>query len=241
MTSTSSDASSRTQFYGRRHGHRLRPGRRRLLETLLPRLLISCPGEARLDPASLFPQPVTDIWLEVGFGGGEHLAAQARRHPEIGFIGCEPFVNGVARLLAMVERDRITNLRVFDDDARILLNRLTDASIGRVFILFSDPWPKKRHHKRRFLREETLRSLARVMRGGGALRFATDDMGYVSWTLEHVRRNPDFAWTATCPDDWRRPPPDWVETRYEAKARATERTCIYLDFQRSGRGREDPT
>ena len=240
MTSAPSDADSHPRFYGRRHGHRLRSGRRRLLDTLLPRLRSSCPGDARLDPASLFSHRVTEVWLEVGFGGGEHLAAQARLHPEVGLIGCEPFVNGVARLLSMVERDRLTNLRIFDDDARLLLDRLIDGGIGRVFALFSDPWPKKRHHKRRFMGDETLKSLARVMRDGGVLRFASDDMGYVNWTLEHVHRSPDFVWTATCADDWRRRPLDWVETRYEAKARSAGRSCVYLDFRRRARDRGNP-
>jgi tRNA (guanine-N7-)-methyltransferase len=194
-----------------------------------------------LDPKALFPDPVTEVWLEVGFGGGEHLAAQARRHPQVGLIGCEPYVNGVARLLSLVEGDRLTNLRVFDNDARLLLDRLADASIDRVFVLFSDPWPKKRHQKRRFIGEETLRGLARVMRDGGLLRFASDEMGYVRWTLEHLHRNPDFLWAANRPEDWRRPPADGAETRYETKARAAGRTCVYLDFRRRFRGAPSPT
>ena len=172
--------------------------------------------------------------MEIGFGAGEHLAEQAAAHPEVGFIGCEPFVNGVAALLALIERDSIPNIRIFDDDVRLLFDALPDACLGRVFALFGDPWPKKRHAKRRLLGPRVLDALARLMKNGAELRFASDDAGYVSWTLEQVLRHPAFTWPARRPADWRQPPADWVQTRYEAKALAAGRPCFYLSFRRRG-------
>jgi tRNA (guanine-N7-)-methyltransferase len=174
---------------------------------------------------------VKDVWLEIGFGSGEHLAHQARLNPDVGFIGCEPFVNGVAALLAAVASESLTNIRIFDEDARLLLPQLADASIGRVFLMFPDPWPKTRHHKRRFIQPATLDALARIMAPGGELRFASDDPGYVRWALWHVLRHPAFAWTAQGAADWRTRWADGVETRYEAK-RLAGRTPSYLTFVR---------
>ncbi|TVR98040.1 MAG: tRNA (guanosine(46)-N7)-methyltransferase TrmB [Rhodospirillales bacterium] len=219
------------RFHGRRHGRRLRGGRRALLETLLPDVRLVPPSSTgAMEPAALFPQPVNDIWLEIGFGAGEHMAAMASRHPEIGFIGCEPYVNGVASLLARIARDGCRNIRVFDDDARLLLPHLPAHCVGRVFLLFPDPWPKRRHADRRFVSAATLNDLARVMRPGGEFRFASDDGGYVSWTLEHVIRHPAFAWTPSGCDDWRLRPVDAVPTRYEQKALARGARCAYLRF-----------
>ncbi|MBI3676434.1 MAG: tRNA (guanosine(46)-N7)-methyltransferase TrmB [Proteobacteria bacterium] len=159
---------------------------------------------------------IKDVWLEIGFGAGEHLHWQAENHPHIGIIGAEPFVNGVAKLLSkFVEVSR--NIRIHMGDARDVIAALPDASLGRVFILFPDPWPKTRHHKRRFIQTETLDQLARVMRKGAELRFASDDAPYLEWTLERLLAHPRFAWTATCAADWRSRTPDWPQTRYEAK------------------------
>jgi tRNA (guanine-N7-)-methyltransferase len=214
----------------------LRPGRRRLLDTLLPRLRVGpLDDRTSIDLGLLFPALPRRLWLEVGFGAGEHLAAQAAAHPEIGIIGCEPFVNGVAALLSLVDRMGLANVRVFDDDARPLLAALPAAAIDRVFVLFPDPWPKRRHHKRRFIAPPTLDALARVMGDGAELRFASDDMDYVRWTLDHVCRHGAFAWTARRPGDWRGRPGDAVETRYEAKARAAGTTCVHLTFRRRPR------
>jgi len=221
--------------FGRRHGRSLKPGRRRLLDEVLPALRVPLTEADDVDPRALFPGRPEAVWLEVGFGAGEHLAAQAAAHPDIGFIGCEPFVNGVAGLLARVEAAGLSNVRLLDDDARPLLDRLAEASIGRVFLLFADPWPKARHAKRRFIRPETLDALARVMTDGAELRFASDDMGYVGWTLERLTGHPDFAWTARRPGDWRHPPAGWCETRYEAKAKAAGRRRAYLTFRRRPR------
>jgi tRNA (guanine-N7-)-methyltransferase len=227
------------RLYGRRRGRKLRPGRQRLLEDLLPRLRVPVPADgSSLDPRTLFKREPAEVWLEVGFGGGEHLAAQAAAHPNVGFIGAEPFVNGVAGLLARVARDGLDNVRVLDGDARPLVAALAEASIGRVFVLFSDPWPKPRHHRRRFIGPATLDDLARAMRDGAELRFASDHMGYVRWTLEHATRHPCFRWTARSRRDWRRRPDDGFATRYEAKAVGRGAACVYLTFARRPRGND---
>lgn len=176
--------------------------------------------------------PPTRVWLEIGFGGGEHLAAQAQRHPDIGFIGCEPFINGVAKLLAAVRDDDLKNVRICDDDARPLLDAMDENSIERAFILFSDPWPKKRHNKRRFINPENLDRLARVLKDGAELCFASDHMDFVAWSLERLRAHPSFVWTALTAADWRLPPEDWIATRYEEKARARGEKPAYLLFTR---------
>jgi tRNA (guanine-N7-)-methyltransferase len=226
----------REQFYGRRRGRPLRVGQRERQEHLLPQLSFSLPEHEKFGPACLFPQSPRDIWLEIGFGGGEHLAEQAGRHPDIGFIGCEVFENGVAKLLSEVERRELANIRIFADDVRPLLAALPPRSIARVFILFPDPWPKARHHKRRLVAPVTLDRLAEIMTDGAELRLATDDPGYQSWMLEHATSHPAFAWSAQRPGDWRDRPDDWPATRYEEKARKAGRTPIFLRFKRRPRG-----
>ncbi len=198
----------------------------------MPRIAVTLPDRRLLDPRTLFATPPAAVWLEIGFGGGEHLAAQAEHHPEIGFIGCEVFENGIARLLGDIARRDLGNIRIFADDARALLDCLVPASIGRVFILFPDPWPKLRHHKRRLVAPATLDRLASVMQPGAELRLATDDRGYLLWMLEHLTAHPDFVWTARTAADWRERPPDWPATRYEEKARAAGRTPVFLRFVR---------
>lgn len=221
-----------SRFYGRRRGRPLRLGRRRLAETLLPQLAIALPQAGRLDPKMLFPAEVSAVWLEIGFGGGEHLAEQAAAHPDIGFIGCEVFENGIAKTLAELDRQRLGNVRLFTEDARLLLQALSPGSIGRVFILFPDPWPKQRHHKRRLVAPATLDRLAEIMPECAELRLATDDPGYLVWMLEHTTAHPAFRWPARRPGDWRERPPDWPPTRYEQKARAAGRTPAFLRFIR---------
>ena len=215
----------------------MREGRRLLAESLLPRLAITLPKKGPLDPKTLFPAPPASVWLEIGFGAGEHLAAQAEQHPRVGFIGCEVFENGVARLLGEIARRELDNIRIFADDARLLLDCLKPASIGRVFILFPDPWPKQRHHKRRLVAPATLDRLAGVMQLGAELRLATDDRGYLAWMLEHAAAHPDFVWTARRPADWRERTPDWPATRYEEKARAAGRSPAFLRFIRRDENR----
>ena len=190
------------------------------------------PARPSTGSTSLFPAGASAVWLEIGFGGGEHLAEQAARHPEIGFIGSEVFENGVAKLLAEIDRRRLGNVRLFANDARPLIEALAPASIGRVFILFPDPWPKQRHHKRRLVAAPTLDCLAEIMPAGAELRLATDDPGYLVWMLEHATAHPGFVWLARRPADWRERVPDWPATRYEEKARAAGRTPAFLRFIR---------
>ena len=206
----------RRLLYGRRKGPKLRDHQAALPETVLPQMTLHLEQDA--DPRSCFAAPVEDVWLEIGFGAGEHLHALARAHPRVGLIGAEPFVNGVAKLLAKLEAGEGGNIRIHMGDARDILDALPDASLGRVMILFPDPWPKTRHHKRRFIQMETLDVIARVMKQGGELRFASDDPGYVEWALERLCAHPSFAWTATRAQDWRTRPESWPQTRYEAKA-----------------------
>lgn len=213
----------------------MRAGRRGLIAELLPRLAIHLPARGEVDPGELFLPPPQSLWLEIGFGAGEHLAAQAEDRPEIGFIGSEVFENGIARLLGEIERRRLANIRLFTDDARLLLAALPAAAIGRVFILFPDPWPKQRHHKRRIVSAEVLDRLARIMNDGAELRLATDDPGYFSWMLERVTGHPAFEWLARRPGDWRLRPPDWPPTRYEQKARAAGRAPCFLRARRRPR------
>ena len=234
----SDPAAHRLILYGRRRGRPLRRQRSTLLETLLPKLQLTAPAAGgALEPASLFAGPKDDLWLEIGFGGGEHLAARAAAHPDIGFIGCEPFINGVASLLQHVEARHLANVRVVADDARPILDALPDRSVGRCFVLFPDPWPKLRHAQRRFVGPANLPRLTRVLKDGAELFCATDDPGLAGWMVEHAWRDPDLEWLAARPEDWRRPPADWPGTRYEAKALAAGRAPVYLRFRRRPRGR----
>jgi tRNA (guanine-N7-)-methyltransferase len=223
--------------YGRRRGRRLRQSRVKLLGERLPQLAIDVPREAvTIDPAALFVRAPQAIWLEIGFGAGEHLAAQAAAHPDIGFIGCEPYVNGVAALLAALDAappgSRRDNVRLWMGDARELLPYLPAASIARVFVLYPDPWPKERHHKRRLISRAFLDMLARVMAPGADLRLATDDPGYLAWMLECLAGHADFAWLAHRPEVRRTRPVDWPATRYEQKAVAAGRPPAYLSLRR---------
>ena len=218
-------------FHGRRKGKPLRPGHDRLLRDLLPSLRL--PGGPLTDLAPLFPQGCETIELEIGFGGGEHLADAATRCPSVGFIGCEPFVNGMAKMLARIEADGIGNVRLWDDDAAELLPRLPQGSLERVYLLFPDPWPKRRQRKRRFVSDERLAQIARTLRPGGEFRFATDIDDYAGWTLARVLRSQAFRWPARGPEDWSRPWPDWIGTRYEGKATREGRPASYLTFLRA--------
>ena len=173
-----------------------------------------------------------ELWLEIGFGGGEHLLARAAENPEVGFVGCEPFVNGVAKLLAGVEARGLDNVRVLADDATALIEAAPDAAFSRIYLLYPDPWPKRRQQKRRFVSERNVAALARVLSPGGELRFATDIDDYAGWTLRRFLASPGFVWSANAADDWRRPWAGWTPTRYEAKARAAGRGSAYLTFRR---------
>ncbi|MBN2752715.1 MAG: tRNA (guanosine(46)-N7)-methyltransferase TrmB [Rhodospirillaceae bacterium] len=223
-------------FFGRRKGKALRPGRVRLMETLLPAIAVP-EGDAPIDPLPLFSKPVSDLWLEIGFGGGEHLAGQAATHPDVGIIGCEVFLNGVARLLSLIhETPAEETVRLCHGDVRLLMPRLPAASLDRAFVLFPDPWPKTRHAKRRFIGPDNLPALARLLKDGAELRVASDDMTYIRWALMHLMDHPDFMWMANTPDDWLGRPADWVPTRYEKKALVQGRVPVVLRFARRPRG-----
>lgn len=208
----------RRRLHGRRIGRPLKASQKALLAELLPRLGIELPERGMLDPAALFGG--RPVWLEIGFGAGEHLAWQAERHPEVGFLGAEFFLNGIAQLLKQVEAKGLENLRLFEGDARLLLPHLPEGSIERAFVLFPDPWPKARHRSRRLLDRPTLDTLVGLIRPGGELRLASDDPDYLVQMLSLALAHPGLRWTARRAADWRRRPADWPETRYEAKAKA---------------------
>ena len=219
-------------FFGRRKGHALKPRQAALFDTLLPRLALDLARAAPADLRTLFPD-VDEVRLESGFGGGEHLIAEAERHPRAGFIGIEPFVNGMAKALAAIEDRKLDNIRLHHGDATDLLNWLPPGSLARIDLLYPDPWPKRRHWKRRFVQDETVGAMARLLRQGGEFRFATDIADYATWTLARLMRSPDFAWTAEQASDWRQPWPDFAGTRYETKAKRAGRVPCYLIFKRN--------
>ncbi len=227
------DDGAPARFHGRRRGRPLRKGRSRLIETLLPDLSIRLPEAGTLDLSALFATPRRAFWLEIGFGAGEHLAWQAEAHPDIGFIGCEAFVNGIASLLRHVEERGLNNIRIFDDDAHRLLAALPARSIGRLFLLHPDPWPKRRHRHRRLIQGPTIRRFAELMPAGAILRVATDHRVYLGWTLRLMGAQPWFDWTARRAADWTERPADWPQTRYEARAWREGRACTYLAWQRN--------
>jgi len=218
-----SDTERRFQFYGRRKGKTLRPHHAKLIAEFLP--------EIRFDPAR-FAASQQPVHLEIGFGGGEHLAHQALLYPEIRFIGAEPYVNGVAKLLALIEAKKIGNIAVHAGDVRELFELLPDASLERIYLLYPDPWPKARHHRRRMVSPENLCHFRRLLKPGGLFLFASDIEHYVQWTLFETRQAGGFTWTAEGPNDWRTPFPDWIVTRYEAKAKREGRVSSYLTFRR---------
>ncbi len=221
------DAHPLLRSYGRLKSRPIKPRQAALVESRLPGLRIP-PGP--VDLKALKPN-AAETWLEIGFGGGEHMAAQAARAPEVLILGAEPFLNGVASAVRHIDEQALTNVRLQDGDVRDLIARLPDDCLDRVFILFPDPWPKSRHHKRRLVQTETVADLARLLKPGGRLRFASDVAHYVDWALEVVSANPAFSWTAGRADDWRRPPADHITTRYEEK-RLGDCAPVFLDFVR---------
>ena len=204
---------NRRKLYGRRKGPKLSQRQAGLRQTLLGELAW-VPGG---DPLAQFPDTVQEVWLEVGFGAGEHLVWQAKAHPHVGLIGAEPYEMGMAKLLTKLEETLLNTVRLYEGDGREIIEALPDASLGRFFLLFPDPWPKTRHHKRRFLQMEMLDQLARVLKPGAELRFATDDKSYLPYALERLMAHPKFRWLAQGPSDWKARPADWPPTRYEAK------------------------
>jgi tRNA (guanine-N7-)-methyltransferase len=232
MTGDDDKPDGRRAFFGRRKGHRLRSHQAGLIDSLLPRLALDMGAPAPGDLAGLFPVPADAVRLEIGFGGGEYLAAQAQAHPRTGFIGCEPFVNGMAKALALIEARALANIRLHLGDAVALIDWLPPTSLACIDLVYPDPWPKRRHWKRRFVQERTIAEMARILAPGGEFRFVSDVPDYAAWTLARVLRSPDFEWTAECVDDWRRPWPGFVATRYEAKAVREGRVPCYLVFRR---------
>jgi len=219
------------RLYGRRQAQPLKQRQAELMETLLKDLAVSVPEQGKIDLAKLFPA-AQDLWLEVGFGGGEHLAWQAAQNPGVGMIGAEPFVNGVAKLLVHIDEGKLENVRVHHGDARPLIETLPDQCLSRLFVLHPDPWPKARHHKRRVINPWFLGEAVRLLKPGCVLRVASDIPDYITWTLMHARYQPGLRWTATRMDDWTKPQADWPQTRYEAKALREGRTPTYLTFER---------
>ncbi len=239
------------KFYGRRQGRKLRKAKSTLLDSFLPQVILSPQTEFNKD--TLFGYPVKKICLEIGFGNGEHIAGQALNNPDCGFIGAEVFKNGIASLLGLLTGikegsdlpEKITllsgrndNVRVFDNDIRLLFSRIPDGFVDRIFVLFPDPWPKKRHAFRRFINPENLKEISRILKKGGILRVATDHKIYKGWALRQTcgftNENGEkvFRWTAKCSNDWRLPPADWVETKYQRKALAEGRKPVFLDFEK---------
>ena len=234
-----------TRFYGRRKGKRLKNSRVTLMEHLLPRIRVTMPSAGeKLSVSNLFEQPMQQYWLEVGFGGGEHLAGQALCHPEVGFIGAEPFVNGVASLLAhlngctagMVQEtpnllapERADNVRIFPDDVRLLFPFLPDESFDKIFVLYPDPWPKARHEERRFLTGANLKEVSRLLKKGGELRVATDVADYASWALDQIECSDLFE---SKKEDIYTPPAEWISTRYEKKGIRAGRKPVYFIYEK---------
>jgi tRNA (guanine-N7-)-methyltransferase len=219
-------------FFGRRKGHKLRPHQADLIEHLLPHLSIDIASPAS-SLTELFDPPVQAMRLEIGFGGGEHLIAEAQTLPDTGFIGCEPYVNGMAKILAQIEAHNIGNIRLFAGDAAELLAWLPPQSLARIDLIHPDPWPKRRHWKRRFVQDATVMEMARVLRPRGEFRFVHDIDDYTAWTLAHLLRAPDFRWLAERADDWRLPWPGYTMTRYGRKAEREGRVANYLRFERA--------
>ena len=233
MRPSHGDSERELRSYGRRRGRRLSPRQQSLLEHALPKVALDLASPPPAKLTDLFGGNLRDVWLEVGFGDGGHLLWQAERNADIGIIGCEPFVDGVVKVLSALEDGRLANVRLYAEDARGLLRWLPQGSIGRLFVLFPDPWPKRRHHKRRLFAPPTLALLTRCLRPGAELRVATDSADYVRTILLAVAGQPGLRWQADCADDWRHRPSDWPATKYEQKAAREGRRSYFLSFRRS--------
>lgn len=224
---------SQRAFFGRRKGHALKPRQAALFETLLPTIGLDLTQPAPADLRSLFLLSVDEVRLEIGFGGAEHLIAQAQAHPHLGYIGTDAFLNGVAKALVAIDEYELSNIRLFHGDASELLDWLPAGALTRIDLLYPDPWPKRRHWKRRFVQDESLKRLARLLKSGGEFRFATDIPSYAEHVLMRILRSGDFDWTAQRADDWRKPWAGFVRTRYEAKAIREGRTPAYFIFRKT--------
>ena len=220
-----------TAFFGRRKGKPLSPTQQKLIDELLPKLSVN-PSEPITDIKHAFAHNPAEIWLEIGFGGGEHMVRQAIDNPRVGIIGCEPFINGAVKALGQIEKEGVETIRLYDEDAAHVLDWLPDGSLDRIFLLYPDPWHKKRHWKRRFVSDKNLKRFVRVLKPGGLFRFASDIEDYVDWTLEHVSAIPELVEQGKRPEDRLVAWPDWKQTRYEEKAFREGRKPHYLSFRR---------
>jgi tRNA (guanine-N7-)-methyltransferase len=219
------------RFFGRRKGKAFSGRQQDLMDSLLPRISVPVPEEGQqLDLSALFGDTMRQVWLEVGFGKGEHMAWQAQANPDVGLIGCEPYLNGVVGLLTHIDDNNIDNIRVYGDDARHVMWALPDQSVDRIFLIHPDPWPKKRHARRRFVNPSNLDDFARILKDGGEFRVGTDHPIYREWTALQMAQRHDFEWLAEGPEDWTNRPEDWPETRYEVKA--LEGKATYFRFKR---------
>jgi tRNA (guanine-N7-)-methyltransferase len=229
------DVAHELRSFGRRRGRTLNARQQKLIDEVLPacRLALDVAAPAAGALATTLMPGASATWLEIGFGGAEHLVAQAIARPDVAFIGCEPFLDGVVKALAQIEERKLANIRLHDDDARDVLRWLPANAIDRTFILFPDPWPKTRHRKRRLVSAPTLVLLARVMRPGAELRVATDIGDYARTILEAIGHQSAFRWTAAGPADWRLQGDDWPVTRYQQKAIREGRSCYFLRFVRA--------
>jgi tRNA (guanine-N7-)-methyltransferase len=225
-------AHARGSFFGRRKGHKLRSHQADLIDNLLPHLSLDIDLPAPDSLFDLFDDGIEHIRLEIGFGGGEHLIAEAQAFPNTGFIGCEPYVNGMAKILTQIEARNIGNIRLFAGDAAELLAWAPARALARIDLIHPDPWPKRRHWKRRFVQDATVAAMARILTPGGEFRFVSDIDDYCAWTLAHLMRAPEFAWLAERATDWQWPWPDYTMTRYGAKAEREGRKAAYLRFRR---------
>jgi tRNA (guanine-N7-)-methyltransferase len=222
-------------FFGRRKGHKLRAHQADLVAHLLPRLSLDITAAQPADLTGLFDAKVDQVRLEIGFGGGEHLIAEARSFPDTGFVGCEPYVNGMAKILALIEASEARNIRLFAGDAAELLAWVPAHSLARIDLIHPDPWPKRRHWKRRFVQDATIAAMARALARGGEFRFVSDISDYCAWTLAHFMRSSEFFWTAERASDWREPWPNYTMTRYGRKAAHEGRAAAYLSFRKVGK------
>jgi tRNA (guanine-N7-)-methyltransferase len=220
-------------FFGRRKGHKLRAHQADLVVHLLPRLSLDISEPQAGSLAELFGAPVDAVRLEIGFGGGEHLIAEAQASPNTGFIGCEPYVNGMAKILTLIEANNVPNIRLFAGDAAELLAWMPASSLARIDLIHPDPWPKRRHWKRRFVQDTTIAAMARALKTDGEFRFVSDIADYCAWTLWHFMRASDFVWTAERACDWREPWPGYTMTRYGRKAMREGREAAYLVFKKT--------
>lgn len=232
MISDRENISVKRAFFGRRKGHKLKPRQAALFEALLPKLALDLTARPPVDLRALFAG-VDHVCLEIGFGGGEHMAAEAARDPRSGFIGSEPFVNGMAKALSLIEAHGLANIRLHHGDAAELIAWLPDNSLTRVDLIYPDPWPKRRHWKRRFVQQASIAEFARILKPGGNFRFVTDIADYAAWTLRHLSSAPKFTWTAEQADDWRLPWSGFSSTRYESKAKRAGREPCYLVFKKN--------